>query len=155
PEEMSPGHLHPFSATLPVRGQPARVSLLRGGTLLAEHRAAPGLKAPAVLSHAPGAVYRAGDTLVWKGKDNSGLTYSVRFTADGQAWSTLGTFLATTQFRPDPAALAPGPAAAFEISVHDGVTQKSTVIPVKVHAPLAPLATWPGTAELPDTDDSA
>lgn len=155
PEKSSPGRLHAFSATLPVRGQPARISLMREGKLLAELRAKPGLKAPTMLSHAPGAVFRAGDTLVWKGDGNMGLTYSVRFSPDGQAWSTLGTFLADAQFTPDPAALAPGPAAAFEISVHDGVTQQSTSLPVKVDAPLAPLATWPGKSEFPDTEDAA
>lgn len=132
-----------FSVSVSVQGEPARIVLSRDGEVLGQNRAHPSLKAPEVRSHAPGAVYRAGDTLEWDGEPSDGLTYTVRFTDDGQNWETIAVLLGETRFTPDATTLRPGRQAAFEIIAYDGVRERRTHLPVQVEVPLEPLAMRP------------
>ncbi|WP_157966415.1 Ig-like domain-containing protein [Oceanibium sediminis] len=132
----------PFAVTVPVSGEPARIVLRREAQVIAERRADPALGAPEVTSHAPGANYRAGEALTWDQGQAGGLTYSLRYTVDGQHWSTLAVLLNEPQFTPDPATLMAGPATAFEIIARDGVTERVTRLPVTLDVPLEPLGVW-------------
>lgn len=137
----------PFAVTVPVSGDPARIVLLRDGEVLDERRADPALAAPEVRSHAPGSTYRAGEALEWDSATPEGLTYTVRFTANGEDWTTLAVLLGEPRFAPDPATLGPGTNPAFEIVAHDGVTEQATRLPVAIDVPLEPLAVWPEDGE--------
>ena len=139
--------MQPFSVTVPVAGDPARVVLRLGDETLAESRANRALAAPKVSSHKSGSIFRAGDTLAWGAAPDEGVTYTVNFTANGQDWRKLAVLLSQPTFTPDPQALIPGPGAAFEIIAHDGLTERAMRLPVEIDAPLLPLFTWPGTGE--------
>ena len=134
--------LWPFAVRVAVSGEPARIVLLDGETVMAERHASPGLARPAVRSHASGSVFRAGDALAWDAGAGEDLTYTVRFTPDGRTWSTLAVFLTEPRFVPDPQTIRPGSEAAFEIVAHDGVRERATRLPVSIEAPLTPLVTW-------------
>lgn len=137
------GGAWPFSVSVPVRGEPARIVLSLDGEVLDENRAASSLIAPEARSHGPGVVYRAGDTLEWDSGPSDGLTYTVRFAANGEDWTTLAVLLSEPRFTPDPNTLGPGSNPAFEIVAHDGVTERATRLPVVIDVPLEPLAVWP------------
>ncbi|WFE77143.1 Ig-like domain-containing protein [Roseinatronobacter sp. S2] len=137
----------PFAVTVPISGDPTRIVLLRDTEVLAERRADPALAVPEVFSHAPGSTYRAGETLEWGSASAEGRTYTLRFTTDGEAWTTLAVLLGEPRFTPDPATLGPGLNPSFEIIVHDGVTERATRLPVEVNVPLEPLAVWPEDRE--------
>ncbi|MBA4800813.1 MAG: Ig-like domain-containing protein [Euryhalocaulis sp.] len=139
----------PFSVTLPVSGEPARIVFSRGSEILAERRTAESLRPPELISHIRGGVYRAGERLEWRAESGDpNLIYTVRFAPDGETWSTLAMFLTDTGFTPDPQILRPGAAAAFEIIAHDGVRERSTRLPVKVDVPLKPLLASPSADAL-------
>lgn len=146
PHPFQAGHW-PFAVTVPVSDDPARIVLFRDGEMLAERRRDPALTAPEVLSHTPGSTYRAGEPLEWRGASSENLTYSVRFTADGKAWTTLAVLLREPNFTPDPMTLMPGTGPIFEIIAHDGVSERLTRLPVDIDVPLEPLAFWPQDAE--------
>lgn len=135
--------LWPFAVTVPVSGDPARIVLLRDGEVLAERWADPALAAPEILSHVTGSTYHAGETLEWGSASPEGLTYTVRFTANGEDWTTLAVLLGEPRFTPDPATLGPGPNPVFEIVAHDGVIEQATRLPVAIDVPLEPLTVWP------------
>ena len=137
------GGAWPFSVSVPVRGEPWRIVISLDGEILDENHAASSLIAPEVRSHGPGSVYRAGDTLEWDSGLPGRLTYTVRFAANGEDWTTLAVLLSEPRFTPDPATLGPGSNPAFEIIVHDGVTERATRLPVAIDVPLEPLAVWP------------
>ncbi|HHX89182.1 MAG TPA: hypothetical protein GX700_05300 [Paracoccus sp.] len=137
----------PFSVTVPVRGEPARIVMSLDGDVLDENRAAPSLIAPDIQSHGAGSVYRAGDTLEWDSGPSDGLTYTVRFAANGEDWTTLAVLLSEPRFTPDPNTLMPGSNPAFEIVAHDSVTERATRLPVAIDVPLEPLAVWPEDGE--------
>ncbi|AKH44340.1 hypothetical protein WYH_03321 (plasmid) [Croceibacterium atlanticum] len=147
----------PFSATVAVTGEPARIILRNGDEILAESRALPELASPVVTSHAPGSAFRAGDRLEWEAGENAdgGLAYSVRFSPDGRTWSDLAIFLAETGFTPDAQTLMPGEGAAFQIIAHDGVAERVTLLPVQVEIPLTPLVSWPSEGGQSGQDSSA
>tara|TARA_R110002051_G_scaffold318644_2_gene401274 strand:+ start:313 stop:3498 length:3186 start_codon:yes stop_codon:yes gene_type:complete len=146
PFEVSPW---PFAVTVPVSGEPARIVMIRDGEVLAERQADPALAAPEILSHAPRSTYRAGETLEWGNASAEGPTYTVRFTADGETWTTLAVLLGEPHFTPDPATVGPGPRPTFEIVAHDGVSERATRLPVAIDVPLEPLATWPEDGTFP------
>ncbi|ABI76253.1 hypothetical protein HNE_2474 [Hyphomonas neptunium ATCC 15444] len=134
----------PFAVTLPVSATPSRIIFSLDGKVLAERRASGGLAAPRFTSHPRNAAFRAGDQLEWlPGSQDDALSYTVRFTADGESWSTLAVLLNETAFQPDPATLRPGPAAAFEIIAYDGVNERSARLPVEIDTPLQPLLALP------------
>ena len=141
------GGAWPFSVSVPVRGEPARIVMSLDGEVLDENRAASSLIAPEVRSHGPGSVYRAGDTLEWDSGPSDGLTYTVRFAANGEDWTTLAVLLSEPRFTPDPNTLMPGSNPAFEIVAHDSVTERATRLPVAIDVPLEPLAVWPEDGE--------
>ncbi|QDY71149.1 hypothetical protein [Qingshengfaniella alkalisoli] len=145
----------PFSVTVPISEEPSRIVLTNGGTVLAEMRASPGLAAPEFRSHRPGDTYRAEEPLEWDGGTAEGQTYTVRFTPDGENWTTLAVLLRQSSFIPDPATLLPGGSAAFEIIAHDGVAERSVRLPVEIEVPLAPLAAWPEESEMLEVGDAA
>lgn len=146
----------PFAVALPVSATPARIALTLDGKVLAERRASPHLAAPRFTSHTQGAIFRAGDRLEWRSDTPDGaLSYTVRFTADGEDWSTLAVLLPEAEFMPAPASLQPGPKAAFEIIAHDGVNSRSARLPVKVDVPLAPLLALPTPGDDTGTVEAA
>lgn len=141
----------PFAVRFPISGKPERIVLSREGRVLTERRALEDLAPPQVTSHQAGSIYRAGDRLEWQSKADAGrLSYTVRFSPDGEDWSTLAVLLPEPYFTPDPATLAPGSNAAFEIIVQDGVGQQSTYLPVSIELPLKPLATLPAASGAED-----
>jgi Big-like domain-containing protein len=134
-----------FAATLPVSAQPARITLSLDEKVLAERRANPRLAAPRFTSHNRGVVYESGDRLEWSAE--GAISYTVRFTPDGEDWSTLSVLLGEPAFTPDPATLRPGPDAAFEVIAHDGVNERSSQLAVTVDVPFEPLVTVPEIGE--------
>jgi len=147
----------PFAVTVAVSEEPARIILLNGTEVLAESHASQDLGRPTITSHAPGTAFRAGDRLEWDVGANvdSDLTYSVRFSADGRTWSTLALFLTEPGFTPDPHTLMPGPDASFQVVVHDGVTERTALLPVQPEIPFTPLVTWPSGLDEPEQDAPA
>ncbi|MDK3075263.1 hypothetical protein QO034_19435 [Sedimentitalea sp. JM2-8] len=141
PDPLIPGPW-PFAVAVAVSGDPVRIALLRDGKVVAERRSDPSLAAPVVTSHATGATYRSGEVLAWDGGQRDGLTYSLRYSANGQDWTTLAVMLAEPRFAPHPSTLMPGLGTAFEIIAYDGVTERSTRLPVEVDVPLVPLSVW-------------
>ncbi|USA38407.1 Ig-like domain-containing protein [Pelagerythrobacter marinus] len=135
----------PFAVTLALSGEPARIALVNGAEVIGELRASGQLDSPSVTSHAPGSSYRAGEALEWTAGAGpaEATTYSVRYSPDGREWSTLAHFLSDTRYTPDPLTLSPGPRAAFAIVAHDGVAERTTMLPVQLSVPLEPLASWP------------
>lgn len=147
----------PFAATVAVSGVPARIVLLNGNKVLAESRASEDIARPKVISHAAGSAFRAGDTLEWDADESvdEDLMYSVRYSADGRKWSDLALFLTETSFTPDPHTLMPGSGSSFKIIAYDGVSERTTVLPIQIEVPLTPLVTWPSDVNDPEQDSSA